>query len=168
MVGAPPLAAQRTGARKESGWLRRLFDLRFEVTEDSMSPGFQPGDRVRVDGGAYRAARPDRGDVVIVRDPSNAHRRLVKRVIGVPGDRIYLIGERLCVLRPGADEDRVLRDAESRGSTIVVWSLHDAVFVAGDNRRRSRDSRHFGPVPLHAIVGRPVYRYFPVNRRGPI
>ncbi len=133
-----------------------------------MSPKFQPGDRLRVDGAAYRAARPDRGDVVIVWDPSRTHRRLVKRVAAVPGDRVYLIGERLCVLPPGANEDRVLRDAERRGSTIVAWSLHDAVFVIGDNRQRSRDSRHFGPVPLHAILGRPVYRDSPRNRRGPL
>ncbi len=133
-----------------------------------MSPSLQPGDRVRVDSGAYGAERPDRGDVVIVRDPSNARRRLVKRVMGVPGDRVYLIGERLCVLRPGADEDRVLREAESRDPTIVAWSLHDALFVVGDNRRRSRDSRHFGPVSLRSILGRPVYRYYPKNRRGPI
>ncbi len=96
------------------------------VHDDSMRPTLRPGDRLDVDLGAYRDRAPVPGEIVVVRDPEEAGRLIVKRV-------------------------------ESVGES--------GVFVVGDDRSRSRDSRAFGPVPLHALVGRAVRCYAPAERR---
>jgi signal peptidase I len=102
-----------------------------------MRPTLVPGDRVYVD---PRPGRPfARGDIVVVRDPEEPGRFLVKRVDAVTGDR------------------------PREGGLIPA----EAVFLVGDNPGPSRDSRHFGPVDRRWIVGLVWFRYAPSSRRGP-
>jgi signal peptidase I len=103
-----------------------------------MAPTLEPGDRVYVDRGAYRATSPARGDLVVVRDPTSPHRFLVKRVLGVAGEPV------------------------SPGGSLVPART---VYLLGDNSAASRDSRAFGPVPLDLVVGRVWFRYAPPGRR---
>jgi nickel-type superoxide dismutase maturation protease len=91
-----------------------------------MAPTLRDGDWVVVDRAAYRITMPGRGDIVLVPDPREPARLLIKRVASVDG--------------------------------LALW-------VAGDNPSASTDSRHFGPVPLAAIRGRVVLRYWPKPRR---
>jgi hypothetical protein len=108
------------------------------VRDDSMRPELVPGDRLWVD---PRPGRPfARGDVVVLRDPETPGRLLVKRVVGVAGDR------------------------PSRGTPLPEGS----VYLEGDNPGMSRDSRAFGPAPLRAVVGLVWFRYAPATRRGPL
>ena len=93
---------------------------RFRIADASMEPSLQAGDYVLAYRWAYRRARPRPGDVVVLRDPVEPSRLLVKRV--------------------------------------SVTGPDDRVVVLGDNRESSRDSRHFGPVDVGAIVGRVVLR----------
>lgn len=111
-----------------------------------MRPALWPGDRLLVDRTEYRALEPRCGDVIVLADPEDRRRWLVKRVAAVPGERF-----------PGpavpGDEDR-------------VPPRH--VFVLADHRAGGRDSRSFGPVPFDWIVGRVWYRTAPAGRAGPI
>jgi signal peptidase I len=103
-----------------------------------MAPTLLPGDRLYVDRAAYRDRPPARGDLVVVRDPSDPRRFLVKRVS-------FLAGE-----TPSPEYPAV-----PPGS----------IYVLGDNPSLSRDSRAFGPVPLDLVVGRAWFRYAPAGRR---
>lgn len=127
-----------------------------------MEPALRPGDRLWLDPLAYRASSPHRGDVIVVADPADPARWLVKRVVGVSGDaiRVTLGGAERVPTRsvpgepppPGALEE------------LEVPVGH--VFVLSDRPQRSRDSRHFGPIPLARVAGRVWFRYAPRERRG--
>lgn len=116
--------------------LRRLH--RALVVGPSMAPALLDGDRVLVDYGAYRRARPCPGDIVLARVPSAPGGLVIKRVAAVS------TGGRQGAFRPYT------------------------VRLLGDNTVWSTDSRHFGPVSADAIAGRVWYRYLPAERRGPI
>jgi signal peptidase I len=106
------------------------------VRDDSMRPELAPGDRLWVD---PRPGRPlARGDIVVFRDPEAPGRLLVKRVVGLGDDRPPF------------------------GNTL----REGIVYLEGDNPNVSRDSRTFGPVPRHAVVGLAWFRYAPAARRG--
>lgn len=103
-----------------------------------MRPAFAPGDRLYVD---PRPTRPlDVGDVVVLRDPERTDRLLLKRVV------------------------RLVRDDASGAGPPTS----ERAYVEGDNLAASRDSRHFGPVPLGRCVGVVWFRYAPPERRGPV
>ena len=106
-----------------------------------MEPFLLPGDRLYVDTRAFDTAPPARGDVVVLHDPEESTRLLVKRVAALPGDI------------PAGALDR-------------VPSGH--LYVLGDRGADSRDSRQFGPVPLVLVVGLARFRYSPPDRRGPL
>ena len=165
------------------------------VPTGSMQPTIEIGDRIVVDKAAYdlrvpfthvslyHRADPQRGDIVVL-DSSAAGERLVKRVIGVPGDQVALLQNHLYVNGKAADyrytqvtgirddrEDPALYAMESTGqlSHTVRWSIaaqghtHDFgpvtvpsghYLLLGDNRDNSADSRYFGFFPRNEITGR--------------
>jgi signal peptidase I len=135
-----------------------------EVSGSSMEPALLGGDWVAVNRLAYGLHipgtswyllnwnAPARGEVVIFYDPITG-RRLVKRVVGLPGDRIEIRGGYVFLngeaIGQGSLDGAVLRTAAKR---VVVPAGH--YFVLGDNRPHSRDSRSFGAVDQGRIVGR--------------
>lgn len=133
-------AALAAGAVASVGlrWLAGRLD-RVEVEGLSMAPELLPGDRLLV----ARPARLRPGALVVLADPRRPERALVKRVAAGPGGQV-LVGGRL--LRAARDE----------------------VVVLGDNAAASTDSRTFGALPRTAVQGRPIYRYAPADRAGPL
>lgn len=109
-----------------------------------MRPALQPGDRLLVDPAAYRRTPPQRGEIVVLVDPEDRRRWLIKRVAAVAGDPF-----------PGrpvpGDDGRVPAGG---------------VYVLADDHAVGRDSRTFGPVPLTSIVGRAWFRTAPAERAG--
>ena len=112
---------------------------------------------------------PDRGDVIVFRAPTKPLKDFVKRVVGLPGERvevrtgaIYIDGARL--------EEDYLSTTTFRGSmdcipnSINCRLQPDRYFVLGDNRASSNDSRDWGPVPLENIVGKVWFVYWPFNK----
>lgn len=136
--------------------LRRWRSRRVEVRDESMFPTLRPGDRLLVDLRAYRDRPPKVGEIVVIADPLDGSRWLVKRVVGVGPGRWWRTAEGL---RPGDDRAR----PSEAGDGIDLSP--GAVWVLGDALDASRDSRRFGPVPSTGVVGR-VYRcYAPAARR---
>ena len=131
---------------------RRAGAFRIAVAGDSMVPALEPGQFVM----ATRPQRLHRGDVVVVRRPERPV-DIVKRLIGLPGDRLEV--------RDGVVEvnGQLVVEPYARGTGPPgSWELGDDEFlVLGDKRDRSSDGRAFGPVPRSAIVGVVRFRYWP-------
>ena len=121
-----------------------------EVRDDSMLPTLRPGDRLLVDRGAYRHEAPRIGDIVVLVDPQQPERWLVKRVAGVGPGRFWRSGTGL-----------VTTESPEAGAPIDL--PQGSVYVTGD-APGSRDSRMFGPVPWTALVGRAYRCYAPAGR----
>ncbi len=134
-----------------------------------MNPTFTPGDQLLVS--RTRQARVDisRGDVVVVRDPRDGQRRYLKRVVGLPGERVQHIEGVLLVNGNTIDEDYLGGLPPVIGLQQATWDLSDQqYFVLGDNRAHSTDSREFGPIRYDDIVGIARFRYWPLSKAGPI
>jgi signal peptidase I len=124
-----------------------------------MEPTFLPGDRLLVDPHAYRDRPPERGDLVVVADPADPERWLLKRVVGTPGDSIR-------VDRDGAQRTsaRPVTDPTAGGALEEMEVPNDHVFLLSDRPTHTRDSRQFGPVHLGAVLGRVYRRTAPAHR----
>ena len=144
------------------GVVRPFVAEAFRIPSESMAPTLEAGDRVLVNKFAYRFTGPERGDVILFQDMQD--RATIKRVIGLPGDSISVW-------------DGVLRvNGEPRRESYVDYELTDStffgpeeipagyVFVMGDNRINSEDSRTFGPVPEEDLRGRAFLRLWPPGR----
>ncbi|MFZ2486547.1 MAG: signal peptidase I [Anaerolineae bacterium] len=135
------------------------------VYGQSMEPNLHTDMRVVVEKVSYHLHTPQRGDVVVLRVRPDDE-MLIKRVIGLPGDEIAIHDGKVYVNGTALDEPYL--DQETRGNLAarVVPPLH--VFVMGDNRGASNDSRSFGPVHMDNIVGRAWFSYWPFGEIGPV
>lgn len=123
-----------------------------------MLPALLPEDRLLVEIVSFRLRRPRRGELVLFRHPEHSGMLTIKRVVGLPGEvMVRDTGE----VWTGADLER---PGLAPGSVSVLGP--DRLFVRGDNRLESRDSRAFGPIGRHQLYGRAWYRYWPPERRG--
>ncbi len=148
----------------------------FQVEQESMRRTLEPGDYVLVDRLTPRWDAYDRGDVVVFVPPDTWGARddtpYIKRVVAVAGDEVEIRDGRLYVNRVPLDEPYVFEvDGRAQPTTTDTepprWTVPDGqVFVVGDHRSRSEDSRVFGPVPASSIVGRAWLRYWPLHAFG--
>lgn len=121
-----------------------------KVKGDSMLPTLLDGAWVRVDRWAYRRSAPLRFDVVMVEHPKRAGFWEMKRVVGLPGERVELVAGVLMIDGARLDDVFTVPDAVEHR-----WQLEAGQYVVlGDNRRFSTDSRAFGPVTARHIIGR--------------
>ncbi|MEW5935186.1 MAG: signal peptidase I [Bacillota bacterium] len=143
--------------------LIRLFVVEpFRVDGPSMEPTLFTGERLLVDKVSYRFHPPRRGDVVVFRNPGNLREDYIKRVVALPGDTVEMRLGRLYVNGQPVPEPYVLRDGISTYGPEQIPPGY--CFVLGDNRANSRDSRFFGPVPLHLLKGRAWLIFWPPRR----
>jgi signal peptidase I len=132
------------------------------VYGQSMQPNLHTNERLVVEKLGYRFHGPRRGDVVVLHDPTGGSELLIKRVIGLPGERVTIADGRVFIDGVAIDEPYLNQDTESSGRSWLVPPLQ--VFVMGDNRQASRDSRSFGPVGRDQIIGRALFRYWPLDQ----
>jgi len=179
----------------------------FRIPSGSMEPTLRVGDFLLADKQSYAAAgrldrlalppaRVERGDLVVFHYPVDPRLHLVKRVVGLPGDRIRMRGGRVLVngqvivepyafysaSRPNGFRDDFPSLLEADPNVDLRWWIRlrgsvvdrdvvvpaDSYFVLGDNRNDSEDSRYWGFVPRSAIVGRPLLVYFTLPPAGEI
>ena len=145
--------------------LRWLVAEPFLVPSGSMEPTLHAGDHVLVDKLAYRSGLPARGDLIVFHRPRTGE-IMLKRVVAVAGDQVGIEDGVLHVngrAKPEPFVDHRQVDSVYFGPVGVP---RDDVFVMGDQRGNSVDSRTFGPVPTTRIVGRADLRVWPPGRFG--
>ncbi|TET50523.1 MAG: signal peptidase I [Anaerolineales bacterium] len=135
-----------------------------QVLGQSMEPTLHNTDRVVVEKVTYNLLHgPRRGDVVVLDLPSQPE-LLIKRVIGLAGETIEIRGGEVFIDGERLVEEWTVRLGGGSYGPVEVPPLH--VFVLGDNRGASNDSRAFGPVPIDDIVGRAWFSYWPLEHMG--
>lgn len=136
------------------------------VYGQSMEPNLHSDERLVVEKLSYRFHGPRRGDIVVLHDPAGGPELLIKRVIGLPGERVVIADGRVYIDGMALHEPYLTQPTTGNSRAVLVPPL--TVFVMGDNRSASRDSRVFGPVPLDQIVGRALFRYWPPAEIGSV
>ena len=158
-------------------WVVQSFVAQpFQVRQVSMQPTIENNEYVLIDKLTPRLDQYHRGDIVVFAPPRVAATQLgepfIKRIVGVAGDTIELRGGRVFVNDTAVDEpylfavDGVAEPTEPE-SAEDSWTIGDGeLFVMGDHRRRSSDSRSFGPIKVDSVVGRAWLRYWPLAGFG--
>ncbi len=132
------------------------------IKQPSMEPGLASGDRIVVNRLAYRQWTPNRGDVIVFAFPKDLKRTFVKRVIAVEGETVELRDNKVFVNGDVIDEPYVKPgDYPPYGPEVVPVGK---VFVLGDNRRESEDSREWGLLPKVDLLGKALMVYYPLQR----
>lgn len=149
--------------------MRTFLIAAFFIPSESMEPVLAVGDRLLVSKLSYRVGDPDPGDVVVFRTPESMQpsetAELIKRVVAVGGQTVEAENGRLVVDGLPVTEDYLPPNVYTRDfGPLGVPAGY--VFVMGDNRGSSQDSRVFGPVAEGEIVGRAFARFWPPNRLG--
>jgi len=169
--------------------LAREVVQNFQVEGSSMDPTLNDADFVLVNKFSYKEVdlgpfdflipgrsngdflfgSPSRGDVVVFHSPSDNNRDFVKRVIGVPGDRVEVSDGRVFVNGAELDESSYILSRPTY--TYPTGGMPAAVppehyFVLGDNRNASQDSHVFGPIHKRLLVGKVIFRWLPLSDIG--
>jgi signal peptidase I len=137
-----------------------------EVRGSSMEPGIHDRDRILVDHFSYLFTSVERGDVVILRYPLDPSLDYIKRVVGLPGDEIWLEDGELRVNGEKVEETYLQGESADEYTRMRVRVRPGHYFVLGDNRMRSSDSREFGQVPGEYLRGKVQVRVWPPSRLG--
>jgi len=152
--------------------LLRIFvaEPRF-IPSASMFPTLDLGDRLIVEKVSYHLHTPQRGDIVVFSPPDllqrqgfTANQAFIKRVVGVAGDTIAVLGGQLVVNQQPIAEAYL---AEPPSYTWGPFTIpEDQVAVMGDNRNNSNDSHVWGFLPADRVIGRACFRFWPLDRWG--
>ena len=144
----------------------RTFVFQIAIVDQiSMQPTLEPRDMLIVSRISYRLIEPKRGDIIVFKD-AKANKLLVKRVIGLPGETLEIKNGKIYINRKPLAKDWNTSKNESmgyKGGEVAP----NTYFAMGDNRTKSRDSRsELGAVPESSIVGKVVFRVWPLNKLG--
>ncbi len=169
------MRAVGTAQKKESGWgwvisiaiavavalvIRSFVFEPILVLESSMLPTLHEGESMGVEKISRYSSLPARGDIVIVTAPDN-NETLVKRAVGLPGDTLEVKNSKLYVNGQAVSEPYVSQTAYNDFKAVTV--PEGCIYVMGDNRAVSKDSRFFGPVNRSAIIGHALFVIWPLN-----
>jgi signal peptidase I len=142
----------------------------FIVSGSSMVPSFENGEYLIVDEFSYHFREPQRGEVVIFRYPKDQSKFFIKRIIGLPNERISIKDNKIFIFNeefPGG----ISIEESYIGDDIYMANLNATLdenqyFVLGDNRKMSSDSRFWGPLEERLIIGRAWLRLWPFSKLG--
>ncbi|MDQ4004151.1 MAG: signal peptidase I [Actinomycetota bacterium] len=148
------------------GFVRPFVVEAYRIPTESMVPTLEIGDRVLANKFIYRFAEPERGDIVVFESVDGEDQTLIKRVVGVEGDEIRVQGGLLFVNGEVQNEPYLNHVTPSTGFYGPTTVPEDGVFVMGDHRGNSADSRVFGPLPLDNVEGEAFLRFWPVSGIG--
>jgi signal peptidase I len=137
-----------------------------QVSGPSMSPQIESGEYVVVNTLSYRFGDPHRGEIIAFRHERSAPMVFLKRVVGLPGERVRI--DRGQVYVDGRELSEPYLRYGDRRSVPETALPAGSYYVLGDNRRDSDDSRDWGPVPRDQIVGRALLGLWPLAHLGPL
>jgi len=138
---------------------------RIRVDGPSMQPNLMSGQYVIVNKLAYRLGKPARGDVIMFYFPRNPLEEYIKRVVGLPGDKVTIENGVVYINGEVLDEPYLDQSPLYNGSWMVP---EGHLFVLGDNRNDSSDSHNWGTVPLSYVIGKAVLVYWPPTDWGAV
>jgi signal peptidase I len=180
-AAATPEASTITEARGSSlrAWVRDLslaifisaFIIIFlyqpvRVEGTSMLPNLEDQDRLFINKMSFRVGDVHRGDVVVFQYPLDHTESYIKRVIGLPGDRVAIDHGRVVLNgKPQVESYVPARFMDDRSQPEMTIPANE-FFVMGDHRSISRDSREFGPVDRELIYGKAAFVYWPMDQAG--
>ena len=177
----PPKETLRAGVWNALSWVRDLaFSVLIAVISivfiyqpvkvegTSMMPGLTDQERIFINKFTYRfgLGSIERGDTVVFEFPGDTSKSYIKRVIGLPGDRVRIDRGQVYVNDEALQEDYVESDYRDDVSMHEMLVKPDEYFVLGDHRNSSSDSRVWGTVPRKYIYGKAVFCYWPLNKMG--
>ncbi|MDR3582666.1 MAG: signal peptidase I [Candidatus Pacebacteria bacterium] len=159
----------------------RIFLVQpFLVSGTSMYPNFADGNYVLTDELTYRIRPPERGEVVVFHDPQDYSTYFIKRVIGLPGERVTIFDNKVTVYNTQHPDGMILDESYLPAGTQTAangcsggvasgssctYTISSSTYLAlGDNRQLSFDSRSWGPLPAANIVGLVRFRLWPLNQ----
>ena len=146
--------------------IRNFLAQPFLVSGASMEPNFSHGNYLLIDELTYRFREPVRGEVIVFRSPQDQRTFFIKRIIGLPGERVVISESRVRLFAGSGDEipinESYLLSDKTGGSLDVVLG-EGQYLVLGDNRSNSFDSRNWGVLGGEAIIGIVRLRLFPFN-----
>jgi signal peptidase I len=141
-----------------------MVSARIRVESISMQPTLHAGNFVLVNKIAYKLGAPERGDVIVFRYPPDPEQvPYIKRIIGLPGDHIHIYDGKVSVNDQLFVEPYIASTTQQGGEWIVP---DGSLFVMGDNRNNSSDSRSWGMVPVGNVIGKAEVVYWPPDKWG--
>lgn len=143
----------------------------FYVKGASMEPNFHDKQYLIINEISYFLGDPFRGDSVVFRYPLDPKQYFIKRVIGLPGERIVIDNGGVTIYNSIHPQGVALEESYLAPGTITSGEIdltlsNDSYFLLGDNRTESLDSRAFGPVKRSYIVGKTLFRGWPIDKVG--
>jgi signal peptidase I len=142
----------------------------FVVQGGSMEPTFTNGDYLIIDELSYKFETPQRGQVLVLRYPKDPSQFFIKRLIGLPGEKVVIADGKVTIYKNATDpnaevlhEEYLPQGLETFGQETVTLG-EDQFFVLGDNRPASSDSRSWGVLPRKDIVGKVWLRVLPFSK----
>lgn len=140
----------------------------FFVRGASMEPTFSHGEYLIVDEASFYLRKPHRGEVIVFHFPRDRSQYYIKRIVGLPGERVRVENGQISIADRARSEFRPLDEsAYWQGATVGSVDVQlgsNEYFVLGDNRSASSDSRSWGALKSNQIVGRVWIRAFPFER----
>lgn len=144
-----------------------------KISGQSMMPNFKDGEFLLTEKVTYYTRNPDRGDVVVFMPPISTTDEFIKRVVGLPGERIVIKSGRVYINDKLLPEPYINEGTVTSGGPFISGDTQYTVpqgqyFVMGDNRQNSSDSRYWGPITKKVMTGRAWVTYWPINISGVI
>jgi len=139
-----------------------------KVEGTSMMPALVDQERIFINKFVYRfgISEINRGDTVVFWYPGDPSKSYIKRIIGMPGDKVQVVEGTVFVNGQALDEPYVPSEYRDQVSTPLSTVPPDEFYVLGDHRSSSNDSRSWGTVPRKFIYGKAVFVYWPLDRLG--
>lgn len=157
-----------------AAWAIRTYVIEpFEIPSGSMETTIEVGDKVFAEKISYLFSSPEQGDIVVFSDPQVPSRILIKRVIATAGQTVDLIdgvvyvdGVALNESYTNGEPSYPLETASNVSISYPYTIPENMIWVMGDNRTDSSDSRYFGPIKISSIVGKAFMTYWPLESIG--
>ncbi len=135
-----------------------------------MFPNFKNGDYIITDKITYRIGDPKRGDIVVFKNPKDETQDFIKRILGVPGDRIKVEGGKIILNGTTLNEPYLNNITTNPGSFLregTEFTVEPGHYITiGDNRPASSDSREWGQITREEIIVKVFFRYWPATEVG--
>ena len=144
-----------------------------KINGSSMLPNFHDSEYLLTDKVTYRFREPQRGDIIVFKAPEIEGEEYIKRIIGLPAEKVLISESRLYINGEVLEEKYlVTQEITSSGSfleeNVTITVPEDKYFVMGDNRQHSSDSRMWGFVPKKDITGKAWFVYWPIKYFGTV